>query len=195
MDSDGPSGSGHQGQGRHGTRLPIRFPTAQAARDRAVSFGSLTTEPNLKAITGKREMLLSYVLACRCLIRSFSANMKKLTSQPEERYKYCRVEQQAFQRPPCVHPETISTPTPSLPVAGVPCLCQPPMRHQKASELLLPWAASGVLAPPPWKRAGLSRLLTGCLVLATRASPQMPLSQGACPDLCYYLHHAITSLL
>lgn len=31
----------------------------------------MTTEPNLKAITGKYGMLLSYVLACCCLIRSF----------------------------------------------------------------------------------------------------------------------------
>ena len=56
----------------------------------------------------------------------FSAYMKKLTSQSEERYKYRRVEKQAFQRS-CVSIQKPSlTPPPSpLPVAGVPASANP----------------------------------------------------------------------
>lgn len=62
----------------------------------------------------------------------FSAYMKKLTSQLEERYKYRGVEQRAFQRS-CVSVQKPSlTPLPSpLPVAGVPASSNPPRGARK----------------------------------------------------------------
>ena len=73
----------------------------------------------------------------------FSAYMKKLTSQSEERYKYRRVESRAFQRS-CVSIQKPALSPTSPPSSQHSCVSQSPARHQKACMLLLQQADSGV---------------------------------------------------